>query len=316
LLGEVARDVTLRVHPTPAAMERVVNEIARAQAPGFAAYYHDGTKTIHACLAPRAVAALDGGRLPGLLLGALAHEAQHARGALTDPGYGARGVERNEGEADRDAVRWLDACGLPGAGAWRLMLESRRARLHAMGARPPEGPLGDPARLPAPQRATWYTWAYERALGAAAEAPDLPWILWDGSAEPFDGGYRLVAPPRAPALLLRTARGALAVEVAPLDAGRGQIELIFGFRGLDDYAKVAFLRRGGVRAMWRAAGRWSRDPLHEAPPLAPGRRVRLELAADGAVRVDGRVVLYVRIPEGACGIGVWDSAADFFTPSS
>ena len=305
LLEGVDAEVTLRLFRTRAAMEAAVP----GQSSDFAAYYDYKTRTIFAYLAPRPTAGMS-----GQLLGALAHEAQHARGALLEKGYGSRPLARIEGEADRDALRFLDTCGLAGAGAWRLMLESRWQRLIAMGPAP-DGPLPSPRSLAPAQRAAWYTWAYVRAAGRAKETPKLPWVWWGGGAAPIDGGYRLVAGPRRAALLVREAPGKLAVDVIPGRAGRGQIELLFGFRGLGDYAKVAFLRKGGVRAMFRRGGKWTKEALYPAPPLLPGRRYRLELDG-GIVRLDGRDVLYVRRSKGKVGVGVWDAAADFITSSS
>ena len=89
---------------------------------------------------------------------------------------------------------------------------------------------------------------------------------------------------------------------------KGRIELLFAFRSEDDHGKVVFPDGGGVRAAWGSGGEWTWDPLHDAPALAPGTRVSLR---DGAVSVDGRVVLHVLPPEGKVGVGIFDGLAEF-----
>ncbi|MFQ5845933.1 MAG: hypothetical protein ACE5JG_13195, partial [Planctomycetota bacterium] len=87
-------------------------------------------------------------------------------------------------------------------------------------------------------------------------------------------------------------------------------DLVFGFRSIRDYAKVAFLARGGARVLRKRSGRWYHGPLHPAPPVRPGRALRLTLGGD-TVRAAGRTVLRLRPGPGRLGIGLHDGAADF-----
>lgn len=311
VLEGVPEDIELRVFRTRARMEAEIRSVEPRPPAGLIAFYHYRTRTIFACMAPRPDPALFETRLPGLMAGALVHEAQHARGALLDSRYRSRGSFVVEGTAERDTVAFLRAHPGAGRGAWELMLESRRWRLAEAKALRRTGARLIPAGLAAAERATWYTLAYAAAIDDFTR-PDLDWILFDGSAEPIDGGYRLVAERRGVALLLRAEHGPLHVEVEPV-AGRGPIELVFGFESEERYATVAFRRHGGVRARWLRDGRWTADPVHPAPPLRG--RVRLSLER-GAVSVDGTPVLYVQRPPGRVGVAVRDSAADFATSSS
>jgi hypothetical protein len=300
---EGAEAVQVKVFRTRAAMEAAVRAVDRKAPADFVAWYHYGTRTMFAYMAPRPDDALFEGRLPGLLLGALVHEAQHARGALTDPRYRRRPDWETEGEADRDTVRFLRASSRPGAGAWAFLYASRWQRLRAMGIDAARRDVA-PGRLPPPQRAAWYTLAFHDALGE--DLPELDWVLMDGTAAPGGDGYRIVSEPRRPAHIVRwRGAGPLSFDVVTLPVGKGQVDVHHGPH------KVSFIRRGGVRAMWRRPGddRWARGPLHPAPPLRPGRRYRIALD-DGYVRLDGGIVLRVVQAEGRVGIGVWDGAAD------
>ena len=293
-------DVRLRLYRTRREMEA-----AAPTAPaGHLAFYHEESRTVFAWLAPRPDAVLFENRLPGILTGALVHEAQHARGVP-------------EGAADREAVRLLRGAPWPGARAWELLLESRvdRARRAGLFLKDEEEfRRVDPNTLSLDQRATWYAQAYALARGPR-EGPPLPWVLWSGCADPIEGGYRLVSGEGGRALLLRRRVGPLEVAVEPLPVGRGEIELVFGFESLRNHARIVLNRAGVVRVLRREAQSWVVEAQGKAPPLAAGRRTVLALR-DGEVSVGGRVVARVRARPGQVGIGVSDSAADFFTASS
>lgn len=292
-------EVTLRLLRTATEMEEAVRSVEPKAPPDFAAYYHARTRTVFAFLAPRP----DPPRLSGLLRGALVHEAQHARAHLRGGEDGPRW--RAEGEADRDTVRHLAATDR----TWELQLESRVRRARAQGLFAADELFRriEPRLLAPGPRATWYAQAYALARGGAD--PELPWVLWTGSAEPFEGGYRLVSEPGRAALLVREAEGPLEVLVTP---AAGRVEILFGFRSEEEHAKVVFPPRGGVRAVWGSGGEWTEDPIHPAPPLAAGTRIALR---GGTVTVDGRVVLHVLVPEGKMGVGILDGLAEF-RPSS
>ena len=332
VLEGVSGEVSLRIFRTKEEMEAAVREVDPRVGADFAAYYHYRTRTIFAYMAPRPDAALYQGRLPGLMVGALAHEAMHAKGALTDPKYRSRTPLEIEGQADRAVTRLLPDLvdEEPGALAWEFLYESRALRLRQRGgftdrAKELGWDAADPSSLPPAARAAWYTYAWGAAWGwedrwgnSFGYGGPGGWILYEGSAEPDSRmrAFRLVGEPRAAARGVRFAKAEpLTVDVTPLDVGRGQIDLLFAFESRADYAKVAFLRRGGVRAMWKRDGTWRKDPLAPAPPLPPGRTARLSLH-DGVVSVNGAPVLYLQQPEGRVGIGVWDGAADFDAPAA
>lgn len=302
---EGADEVKVRVFRTRAAMEAAVRAVDSRAPADFVAWYHYRTRTLFVFMAPRPDDVLFRDRLPGLLLGALVHEAYHARGALTDRRYRRRPAWKVEGEADRDTVRFLRATKRPGAGAWEFLYHSRWRRLREMGIESTRSDVA-PGRLPPAQRAAWYTLAFRAAFDG--KLPELTWVLTDGTATPAAGGYRLVSEPRRPASIVRwRGAGALSFDVVTLPVGKGQVDVYHGPH------KVSFIRRGGVRAMWRRPGddRWVRGPLHPAPPLRPGHRYRIELD-DGYVRMDGETVMRVVQAAGRVGIGVWDGAADVF----
>jgi len=308
----VEAGVRLEIYRTREEMERAVRRVApNAPAHEFTAFYHLDRRTLFAYMAPRPDAALFEDRLPGILVGALVHEVQHARGDFTHTCYRRRVWYRLEGEADRDAVRYLKTVGLPGAGAWELLWESRVERAREAGLFLDDAKFKgtDPAKLTGPQRATWYAQAYALARGERNDPP-LPWALWDGTAEPLKSGYRVIAREGESAILVRRRKGPLDITVTPLEVGRGRIELLFDFESETDHAKVVFSREGGVRAMWCRGGRWRSDAKYPAPPRPPGKSVRLSLS-HGVVRMDGRVVLHVQEGEGRKGVGVFDGAADF-----
>jgi hypothetical protein len=304
--------VRLEIYRTREEMENAVRKVTpNASAHEFTAFYHFDRRTLFAYMAPRPDAALFKDRLPGALVGALVHEAQHARGDLTHSCYRRRTWQRIEGEADRDAVRHLRTVELPGAGAWELLWESRVERAREAGLFLDEEKFrsADPGKLSGPQRATWYAQAYALARGERT-SPPLPWVVWDGTAELQKDGYRVIAKEGETAILVRRRKGPLDVTVTPLAVGRGRIELLFDFESEADHAKVVFSRDGGVRAMWCRGGQWRSDTKHPAPPLPPGRSVRLSLS-DGVVRMDGKVVLHVQEGKGRKGVGVFDGALDF-----
>jgi hypothetical protein len=308
----VHAEVRLELYRTRREMETAVRKVTpTAPTREFTAFYHFDRRTLFAYMAPRPDAALFKDRLPGILLGALVHEVQHARGDLTHDCYQRRTWHRIEGEADRDAVRYLRTVGLPGAGAWELLWESRVERAREAGLFLDDAKFRstDPTLLSGPQRATWYAQAYALARGER-RSPPLPWVVWDGTAEPLGGGYRVIAREGETAMLVRRGKGPLDVTVTPLAVGRGRVELLFDFESGADHAKVVFSRDGGVRAMWCRGGQWQSDPERPAPSLLPGRSVRLSIS-DGVVRVNGSAVLHVQEGEGRKGVGVFDGAVDF-----
>jgi hypothetical protein len=308
-LAGVEGRVELRLFRTRAEMVAAVRAVTRHVSDELTAFYHFRSRTIFAWMAPRPDAALFRDRLPGALVGALTHEAMHARGHLGAPCYDRWRPYRQEGRADADAVKFLRGSKLEGAGAWELLLRSRVARGKHLFLPVSEFRALDPSRLSTAQKATWYAQAFTEASEGEITSP--AWVVWDGSAEPLAGGrYRLIAAERGRGLLIRSAPGPVDVEVTLLDVGEGSIELIFGFRSADDHARIVFRREGGVRAVWREGVRWRKDPLFPAPPLAPGKKTRLSLRR-GVVRVDGEVVLYVQERPGKCGVGVLDAAAEF-----
>ena len=313
-LAGVDAEIRLEMFRTREAMDRAVRKVDPRAPSAFAAYYHYKSKTVYAYMAPRPEPALFRDRLPGILVGALVHEAQHVRGALTVSGYRGRPLWKIEGEADRDAVAQLKGPlrGLPGAGAWELMLRDRWSRGRGLFVSSDAFERIDPKALDPSQRATWYTQAWFHASGdPPRDVHDI--LRTRGFVDPISRGWRIVSEPRRSAFVLLTGSSVSDIDVKPLAVGRGQIDLIFDVAG-DDYSKVSFLRRGGVRVLHRRNGRWSKEALHSAPPMVAGRVRNLSLSG-GVLRIDGRVVLYLQAKTASIlGFGVHDGAADLFRP--
>lgn len=276
-LEGVAGEVTLSLHRTEAEMAAAVRKAEPAAPEGFAAFYSYRARTIFAWMAPRPDEHLFRDGLPGILAGALVHEAQHARGALTDPKYALQPAWRIEGMADLAASRVSPA--------WNWLLESRAFRASAAGLFAPWEKFDSMGTdgLDAAQRATWHAQAWLRAQ-SRREAPRPPWILHDGTGEPVGGGFRLVAPAGGEALAVARDADALDARVCVESGG---VEMVFGFP--DRIGSIRF-EDGRVRL----AG----ERGHPAPPLRPG--VRLSLRR-GAVRVGDEIVLHVRPRPGRVG---------------
>ena len=166
-LAGVDAEIRLEMFRTREAMDRAVRKVDPRAPSAFAAYYHYKSKTVYAYMAPHPEPALFTDRLPGILVGALVHEAQHVRGALTVSGYRGRPLWKIEGEADRDAVAQLKGPlrGLPGAGAWEIMLHDRWSRGRRLFVSRDAFERIDPKALGPSQRATWYTQAWVHASG-------------------------------------------------------------------------------------------------------------------------------------------------------
>ena len=304
-------EIRLEMFRTREAMDRAVRKVDTRAPSAFAAYYHYKSKTVYAYMAPRAEPALFLDRLPGILVGALVHEAQHVRGALTVSGYRGRPLWKIEGEADRDAVAQLEGPlrDLPGAGAWALMLQDRLARGRRLFVSRDAFERIDPKTLGPSQRATWYTQAWFHASGDPQ--PGVRDVLRiRGFVDPDPRGWRVVSGPGRSAFVLLARSSVWSLDVTPLAIGRGQIDLIFDVAG-DDHSKISLLRRGGVRVLHRRDGRWSKETLHAAPPMVAGGVHNISLSG-GAFKVDGRVVLYLQSTRAVIvGFGVLDGAADF-----
>jgi len=285
VLEGAAGEVTLRLFETRAEMERAVRRADRHAPIDFVALYHYGSRTIFACDGP-------------LLLGAIAHEAQHAKGALADAAYRRRPYWRIEGEADRDAVLFLRGKPWPGAGAWEFWLESRVARARDGGLFASDDLFrrARPNGLPPDQRATWYAQAYRTARGG--EDPALDWVLHEGVAWPQPDGFRLVPEPRGAVILVRRSPGSLRLRV------EGRLSILFDFVDSDNHGEIEFLRGGGVRAAWNVGGVRAREATHPAP-----RDARLLEFDRGTLRADGTVVLHVQTRGGRVGVAARGAAA-------
>jgi hypothetical protein len=277
--GSEARLELFRTAEEMAAAVRKVDP--DAQAGDFAAYFHRESRTIFAWMAPHPDDRLFADRLPGPLLGALVHEAQHAKAPDVRPAW------RAEGAADRDAVRFLATTDWPGRGAWEWMLESRVWRAREEGLFAPEEKFKEmiPSELPAAQRAVWYAQAYELARGE--REVDLPWILWQGTADPSVRGFRLY--PRSH--VVRRRPGALDLVVTPVIPG--EFEIRFGD------GRIRFLKAGGVRS--------GQGEVHACPPLRKATRISF----DGrVVRFGGKAVLTVEPRAGRVGLAAGPGAFD------
>ncbi len=280
VLEGAAGEVTLRLFDSREQFGRAVRAVDRGAAIDSVALYHYRSRTIFACDGP-------------LLLGAIAHEAFHAKGALGDAAYRRRPHWRIEGEADRDAVLFLRDKPWPGAGAWEFWLESRVARACERGLFAPEDLFrrARPQGLPADQRATWYAQAYRAARGG--EDPALDWILYEGVAWPTRDGFRLVPEAGGAVLLVRQSPGPLHLQV------EGSVSILFDFVDESNYGEIEFLPGGGVRASWNAGGVWGREAVQ---PLT--RRPETVAFDHGVLRADGRVALHVQAHGGRVGLAV------------
>jgi hypothetical protein len=289
-LGE--GDARLELFRTAAEMEAAVRRIdATAHLGDYADYFHRESRTIFAWMAPHADDRLFADRLPGPLLGALVHEVQHARAG------DARPVWRAEGEADLATTRFLARTDWVGRGAWAWMLESRirRARTEKLFAPDEKFRAMSPWSLPAAQRAVWYAQAY--ALTRGERETDLPWILWQGTADPIErGSFRLYPG----AVVVRRHPGPLTFTVTPIIPGDFEIRLG------DDEGRIRILVAGGVQAGWGSTAiEW--DKVRACPPLGAASRIEF----DGRVlRVGGKRVLYVQPLEGRVGFATQAGAFD------
>lgn len=283
-LEGVAGEVRLSMHRTAAEMEAAARAAEPDAPSGFLAYYSYRARTVFAWMAPRPDEALFRDGLPGILVGALVHEARHARGALTDRDYLLRPEWRIEGEADAAAAR--------ASPAWRWLLESRAFRASRAGLfLPRELFLESGTRGLAPaQRSTWYAQAWLLAEGLP-EAPAPDWILLDGTGEPRDGGFRLFD-------AVAVAREETTID-ARVTLHAGALELVYGQEGEGPFRRILL---GGGRV------RLEGERAHPCPPLRPGTRVSFD---GGCVRVEGAPALFVRRRPGRIGWRVSGGYADF-----
>ncbi len=261
VLVDVKGDVSLRLFRTAQEMHAAVARVDVRRRSDFGAYYHYRSRTLFAYMTPRPEATLWRDGLTGALAGALAHEAQHARGALSNPSYGQRPSWRIEGEADRDAVLFLARQKRPAWGAWEWLLQSRvhrgeRAKLFV------DADVFRKLRLDSVRgaaRTTFYAQAYRDAGGRLAP---LDWIVVDGIAEPQEHGFRVIAEEGRGAIVLRvadTTRMRLRIDVLPV--GKRQVDFIYGYRSRTNYNKVAWYRGNRLRWMTRRGKKWRYGPI-------------------------------------------------------
>jgi len=285
-----ARDdarVGLVLHRDAAGLERALAG-AKARSPERpGAGYAPATRTVHAWCVPLPEPALFADGLPGLLQGALAHEARHAAAHLAEGYLRVVPFAEVEGAADVGAIAWLAGRADPAAGAWQWMLASRvaRAREQDLFAAPEAFATMVPAHLDPSRRAVWYAQAWVAARGADPALPE--WLLWEGFGEPRADGFRLVAAAGGgAAMLVRREPGPVDLTLTPLPFGSPAIVVLADFRSESDHVAVRIacdgtvtVTRGGGPGdgVVREAGR-ARFPL------------RVELA-EGVLRLGGEAVL-------------------------